>query len=161
MIPLLAPHHAVLKLNTRLYLNCLADVDDETAGRRPSGATNSLAFLALHLLDSRCYLARFIGSEAGHPFEALLEGVRGIEEMSGFPPLAEVRAAWERVSATLADRLAALTEEEVLRESPQRFPVDDRTVLGAVAFLLQHDSYHVGQMALLRKYFGLPPMSYS
>ena len=33
-------------------------------------------------------------------------------------------------------------------------------VLGAVAFLLQHDSYHVGQLALLRKHFGLGAMRY-
>ncbi len=160
MIPLVAPHHAVLRLNTRLFLNCLEGVDDAAAARRPGPETNGMGFLALHLLDARAHLAGLVGAEADHPFAAMLEGVRGIDDLERLPPLDEVRAAWERVSAAAADRLAALREEDVLRPSPQRYPVEDATVLGAVAFLLQHDSYHVGQLALLRKHFGLGAMRY-
>jgi uncharacterized damage-inducible protein DinB len=29
-----------------------------------------------------------------------------------------------------------------------------------VAFLIQHESYHVGQMALIRKHYGYPAMKY-
>jgi len=29
-----------------------------------------------------------------------------------------------------------------------------------LTFLTQHDSYHVGQLALLRRYMGLSAMSY-
>ena len=150
----------MLRLNTRLFLNCLEGVDDELAARRPGPQTNGMGFLALHLLDARTHLGSVIGAEAGHPFAALLEGVRGIDELDRLPPLDEVRSAWERVSAAVADRLAELTEEEVLRPSPGDYPVEDATVLGAVAFLLQHDSYHVGQLALLRKHFGLGAMRY-
>ena len=39
-------------------------------------------------------------------------------------------------------------------------PGVDRTRLGALTFLVQHDSYHIGQLALLRKPAGLPAMSY-
>jgi hypothetical protein len=41
-----------------------------------------------------------------------------------------------------------------------RFPGVDRTRLGALTFLTQHDSYHIGQLALLRKHAGLAAMSY-
>lgn len=160
MIPLLAPHHAVLRLNTRLVLDCLEGVDDATAARRPSPQTNGMGFLALHLLDSRVFLARFLGLEAAHPFEPLLEGVRSIEELERLPPLDAVRAAWEEVSRALDEGFGTLADADVLRPSPQRFPVEDGTVLGAVAFLLQHDSYHLGQLALLRKLFGLGAMRY-
>ena len=36
---------------------------------------------------------------------------------------------------------------------------DDGTVLGELAYLVQHDSYHLGQVSLLRRQMGLPPMS--
>jgi uncharacterized damage-inducible protein DinB len=39
--------------------------------------------------------------------------------------------------------------------------VSDGSVLGAVAFLAQHESYHMGQLGLLRKALGYPPMSYT
>ena len=55
MIPLVAPHHAVLRLNTRLFLNCMEGVDDAVAARRPGPETNGMGFLALHLLDARYY----------------------------------------------------------------------------------------------------------
>lgn len=152
MIPLVAPHHAVLRLNTRLYLDCLEGVDDAVAAHRAGPATNSMGFLALHLLDARSHLGWLVGAEAAHPFAAMLEGVRGIDEMEALPPLDEVRAAWERVSAAVEARLAA--------PSPGGYPVEDATVLGGIAFLLQHDSYHVGQLALLRKHFGLGAMRY-
>jgi uncharacterized damage-inducible protein DinB len=30
-----------------------------------------------------------------------------------------------------------------------------------IAFLVQHDSYHLGQVAFLRRQLGKPPMSYA
>ena len=43
---------------------------------------------------------------------------------------------------------------------PFRFSIADATLLGGIAFLTQHDSYHIGQLALLRKHWGLGAMSY-
>jgi len=44
--------------------------------------------------------------------------------------------------------------------STTRFPVADPTRLGTLAFLAQHDTYHIGQLALLRRFVGLKAMSY-
>ena len=70
MIPLLAPHHAVLRLNTRLYLNCLDGVDDATAARRAGPGTNGMGFLALHLLDAGMELTQLVEHDSV-PWEAL------------------------------------------------------------------------------------------
>ncbi|HEX8695269.1 MAG TPA: DinB family protein [Longimicrobium sp.] len=162
MHPVAAPLAAALGMHTRLYLNCLEGVDDEEAGRRPGERTNSLAFLALHLVDSRHFAARLLGVETvANPFAALLEGVSGIDGLARLPPLAEIRTAWSEVSAALEARLGALTADELGAPSPQRFPLDDPSVAGALAFLVTHDAYHVGQMALIRKYLGHAPMRYT
>lgn len=161
MHPVAAPLAAALRMHTRLYLNCLDGVDDEEAGRRPGERTNSLAFLALHLVDSRHFAARLLGVEAANPFAALLEGVSGIDGLARLPALAEIREAWGEVSAALEARLGTLTAEELGAPSPQRFPLDDPSLAGALAFLVTHDAYHVGQMALLRKYLGHAPMRYT
>lgn len=50
--------YEIFKLNSRLYLNCLDGMDEDQARWRPTGATNSAAFVALHLLDSRYAMAR-------------------------------------------------------------------------------------------------------
>ena len=39
-------------------------------------------------------------------------------------------------------------------------PLARPALLGTIAFLMQHESYHVGQMGLLRKELGHPAMAY-
>jgi uncharacterized damage-inducible protein DinB len=49
---------------------------------------------------------------------------------------------------------------ELDAEAPYQFPISDPSVLGMTAFLVQHESYHIGQMAFLRKQLGLEAMAY-
>jgi uncharacterized damage-inducible protein DinB len=149
-----------LKLNTRLFTNALDGADDDMAQRRPAGRANNMVFVALHLLDARAYLARYLGIEYQHPFTDL-DAVSSIDEMESFPPLEGVCGAWREVSDLLVDGFPGLTEAELGLESAQPFPVDDRTVLGGVTFLLQHESFHIGQLAFLRRWLDLEPMSYT
>jgi hypothetical protein len=46
------------------------------------------------------------------------------------------------------------------QQSTTRFPISDKSVVGTIAFLLHHEAYHIGQLALLRRYTGSPAMSY-
>ena len=156
---LLAPH-ALLVLNTRLFLNCLDGLDDETAQRRIDDRTNSAAFLGAHLVDSRFFFARTLGGEVESPFAAALDSARTIDEVVALPLVADVRREWQRSMELLQERLAALTDSELAARAPVEFPVPDPSVLGMIAFMVQHDSYHIGQLALLRKYYGLPAMRY-
>ena len=64
------------------------------------------------------------------------------------------------VSSAIDARLEEITAEELSAPSERGFPGVERTRLGVLTFLVQHDSYHVGQLALLRKPAGLPAMSY-
>lgn len=149
------------RLHTRLFLNALAGVGDEAAARRIDERTNSLAFIALHLVDVRHYTVTYLGGQAENPFAALLAGVNRIDELQAVPPLDEIRAAWASVSAALDARLGEVDAAALDAPSPQRFPVDDATIAGGLAFLLSHEAYHIGQLALLRKHLGLPAMTYA
>ncbi len=60
----------------------------------------------------------------------------------------------------MSGRFPELPTAELGRESPQKFPVSDTSVLGGIAFLLTHEAFHIGQLAYLRKFLGLGPMSY-
>ena len=42
--------------------------------------------------------------------------------------------------------------------SEHGFPTDDKSVLGVITFLTFHETYHVGQMGLLRKFLGYDPI---
>lgn len=160
MDPRLAPLADLLRLNTRLLHNCLEDVDDTMARQRPTADTNHLAFLTAHVADARHFLAATLGVPLENPLSQQLEYGKTLDEIGELPPLSALVAAWDRVSAHLAERMPTITASTLDAHSGLRFPVEDRTVLGAVAFLVQHDSYHIGQMALLRRQLGRKAMSY-
>ncbi len=160
MEPSVQPLYELLRLNTRLFANCLDGIDDEAARTRINDRTNNVAFIACHLVDARYFLAAYLGAEATNPLKEVLEGLKSIEDFTEFPVVKEVLAAWQEVSGLLAERCRSLSKADLGALSTQEFPVADDTVLGGIAFLIQHESYHIGQLGLLRRAFDLKAMSY-
>jgi uncharacterized damage-inducible protein DinB len=161
MEPSVAPLAAILDLNTDLLLNCLEGLSDVEGRERLPGGGNTISFLAAHLTDSRHFLAARLGHPLDNPLARYLEGARGFEEVREWPSLDEIRASWRAVSTHLRATLAGVAREELQRHPVHRFPIRDSSQLGMLAFLVQHDSYHIGQVAFLRRQLGRPAMSYS
>jgi len=76
------------------------------------------------------------------------------------PALDTIRAEWRRVSTHVERLLGVAIRDQRAAPSTRRFPVDDPSVGAGLAFLLQHESYHIGQIALLRRQHGYPAMTY-
>jgi uncharacterized damage-inducible protein DinB len=161
MEPQLAPLAAIFDLNTDLLLNCLDGLPDAKARERLAGGGNSITFLGAHLIDSRHFLATRMGQPLPNPMARYLAAARSIEDIAEWPSLAEIRSAWCQVSAHLMSAFDALTAADLARQNAHRFPISDASQLGMIAFLVQHDAYHVGQMAFVRRQLGHPPMAYT
>ncbi len=159
MHPSVTPLALVLRLNTGLFLNCVDGLDDATAGRRVTERTNSIAFLSTHLVEMRHYTAGVLEAPLPSPLPPSVAKARSLDEAGPLPSLPDLVAAWEAVSAHLAVRVERL-DTAFLARPAGAFPGSDGTVLGGLAFLVQHESYHIGQMALLRRQLGLPAMTY-
>jgi uncharacterized damage-inducible protein DinB len=160
MEPAAAPLATILELDTDLLLNCLADLTEAESLAQLPGGGNSLMFLAAHLTDTRHYLATWLGRPLDNPVAACLAGARTIADIRSWPSLDQIRTAWievgRHVVTTLADAGADALGETLTH------PLSlDGTRLGLVAFLVQHDAYHVGQAAFLRRQLGRPAMSYA
>jgi len=161
MDPRVAPLAGTLRLNERLFRNCLDGVTEEQARVRPSDATNSAAFVAAHMAESRFYTLKVLGAERPNPLVPYLGEWRGIDEIQVWPSLSEIESAWTDASGALAARIEAITPAELDAPSGTKMPIEDTSVLGLFSFMVQHDSYHLGQLSLLRKHCGLPAMAYS
>ena len=155
----LAPLYEMFKINSRLYLNCLEGMDENQAAWRPSDQTNSAGYIALHLVDSRYLMAKMIGMGNENPFAGRAKQARE-SGMSNLPSLDELRGAWKGITGELRVKFGAMTDQDLRMDTGSQLPVDDKSVLGILSFLLQHDSYHIGQLGLLRKQAGLTAMSY-
>ena len=161
MDPQLAPLAALYNLNTDLLLNCLDGLSEAEAQRRLEAGGNSVTFLAAHLTDTRHFLVTRLGHPLPNPLARYLADVRSIDEIQELPSLEEIRTAWQAVSAHLQSVLADLSPTELAEGNVHRFPLEDSSRLGMIAFLAQHDSYHLGQVAFIRRQLGKPPMSYA
>lgn len=157
----LAPVAEIFRLNTDLLLNCIADVSEAHAAERVLPGTNSIAFVAAHVVDARYFLAGLLGRAIPNPLARTLGHVTRIEEVDRLPGLAELRESWVSVSKHVEHGLATVSVGSLERPSPQKFPVQDASVLGGLAFLAQHESYHVGQISFIRKGLGYPAMVYT
>lgn len=160
MHPSIVPVAAIFRLNTQLVLNCLDGLDEGLAARRGEGARNSISFLVAHLTETRHYLASVLGQPLASPFSPAFTHARSIDDAGELPSLRELTAYWERISAHLAVVVERLDTPR-LAQPGATLPGTDGTILGSLAFLAQHDSYHLGQIALLRRGLGLPAMTYS
>ncbi len=152
----------ILRLNTRLYRNCLAGLTDDQAQKRPTGRgeTNSAAFIAAHLVDSRYYLLNLLGQKVPSPLKGCEGGFNDISKVTGYPSLAEIQAAWTAVGELIERQLASMSPA-ALDAKFDDFPMPTPSILGAVSFMTQHECYHLGQLGLLRKHAGLEAMAYS
>lgn len=159
--PQVAPLAAILDLNTTLLLNCLDGLSDVEAQHRLEAGGNSITFLAGHLTESRHFLVSRLGQPFPNPLARYLEDVRSIEDIHDWPTLDEIRPAWRAVSAHLQTTLTTVSAAALAEPNVHRFPIQDASRLGLIAFLVQHDSYHLGQVAFLRRQLGKPPMSYA
>jgi uncharacterized damage-inducible protein DinB len=161
MDPQVAPLHSILELNTDLLLNCLDGLSDEEARRRLAGGGNTMAFLAAHLTDTRHFLATRLGHPIANPLSRYLAEASSIEDIVEWPTLPEQRDWWRAVSRHLCEVVATRTPAELRRPNVHRFPLGDSSELGLITFLVQHDSYHVGQLGFLRRQIGKPAMAYT
>ena len=157
----LEPLAAIFDLNTDLLLNTLEDVSESESHQRLAGGGNSIAFLAAHLTDTRHFLASRLGRPLPNPLSRYLADATSIDEIRAWATLEQVRGAWLSISSHLQTTLGSLTADDLGRANAHRFPIPDDTALGLIAFLAQHDSYHLGQAAFIRRQLGKPAMTYA
>jgi uncharacterized damage-inducible protein DinB len=156
----LIPINEIIKLNTRLLINSLKDVNNDLAGRRISNNINSITFITCHILDARYYLTNLIGYKIESPFKELFDKINSIDELTDPPSIDDLKNSWLEISKTLEYYLPKVNDEILLRESKIKFPDSDKSILGSITFFVEHESYHIGQISLLRKFFNLPAMKY-
>ena len=151
----------IFNLNERLFINSLAAVTDEQAKQRISDHNNPLNWLATHTAWARYNIAGLLGQAVENPYNGYFEGFKPFEESMKFDSIEKIKEEWNKASALLKKGLATVTDEHLAADAPFKNPAGDQTIAGTIAFLAQHESYDVGQMALLKKFLTKEAMSYN
>jgi DinB superfamily len=139
-----------------LYDKALDGLDQNALFARPAEVSNPIVWIAGHLAYSRTGVARALGAHLDPPWPDIF--AKGVKDAApeAYPDIADIRSAWTLASTALMKHLDELEEAVLAAPSPSRLPIPDRTVRGAINFAAFHESYHVGQMAYVRKWLGFP-----
>src|SRR5579872_1629848 len=154
------PLTELLRLNTLLFRNCLIGMTDEMSRRRPTPTTNHAAFVAAHVADSRYFLLKILGAPEASPLEAYIGSAGRLDEVVKWPTLEETHAAWTKAGHALRERLGTMKAADLDAPCDPPFLGEGVSRLSGLSFLSQHESYHNGQLSLLRTFVGLPAMKY-
>lgn len=155
------PLAEIVRLNTDLLVNCLEGLSDEELWRQAAPAANTAGYLVAHVIDARNHLARTLGRPCETPVTSVIARAATAQDVDRRFTVAELIETWQSVSSCLETCLAEVDGTRLSTASPLLLPIDDASLIGSIAFLVQHDSYHIGQLALIRKHFGHGAMAYT
>ncbi|MEM7041073.1 MAG: DinB family protein [Bacteroidota bacterium] len=146
-------------MHDRLFKNVTADLSGNV-DQRLSADVNHLGWLAGHLVSTRYFLANVLGTEVQEPHPDLFANGKGIDAEASYPSLDSSIAAWDEITATLATAFQNINADFLDAKAPFATPMGD-TMADFFGFMAHHEAYHIGQMGILRKYFGHEGMKYN
>lgn len=150
---------SIYKTNSTLLTNSFAKVTEADSLKRPNKRTNSMIFIALHVLDARCFILTQIGLKTKNPFGKYVDWAKTIDEIITYPKLKKVLSEWKRIDRILVEELNGINSRKLNSDQQFEFPGGKKNI-NMLAFLAEHEAYHVGQISFIRKYLGYPATSY-
>ena len=156
MIQALESAAGTLAVSNMLAPLVLGDLTDELARQRTRGGEGpSIAWQVGHILDCRCQLITLLGTPKESPFRVAF-ATSSASDGADYPTVAEFLQHWKAIEADLQAALEGASEETVRRTVEGGGPNAGQPVLGAVAFWVFHEAYHMGALGAIRKTLGLP-----
>ena len=150
----IAPSAQLYALTASRFDKALEGLTDADVRKRLTNNSNPMIWIAGHMTTTRCNLLGMLGGQVEHPWGDQFGRGSTVGDETDFPPLADIVSKWREVEEAFKQRLEELTDEELSADAPRDFPVEDKTIRGAINFFAFHEVYHFGQMTLLKKCLG-------
>ena len=141
-------------VNDQLFHKALEGVKEDDLSRIPQDGSNPLIWIAGHLTTSRASLTRLAGERIDNPWSKIFSRGATVDSNVTYPAITEITSLWDTATKSLMVKLEELTAEKLAEPATFPVPSGDKTTRGAIIFLNFHETYHIGQMAYLRKWLG-------
>ena len=141
----------IFDLNNKLVLKSFEVLNQKNSHKQFSEDTNSAIWLIGHILWAKAGgVAHLLGVEVSKPqwLDQFAKDITKLDK-ANFPQLKELQETWQTLHKKIETALPSLSEEQLNAEQSMRFPTSDNSVLAGLAFLGQHESYHVGQISYI------------
>lgn len=150
LLTLFTLDHRVLHLN-------VDGIGEDEAYLSPEGGGNSMNWVAGHIVASRDGAFGLLGLDPPWGDGERGAYARGSANVSGPETgiaLVRIVRAYDESQQRLAAHLRAIDAAALERPNTLELPGDPKTIGEALAFFNFHETYHVGQLGLLRRLVG-------
>jgi uncharacterized protein YndB with AHSA1/START domain/uncharacterized damage-inducible protein DinB len=154
--PAVKPVAFIFASNDSLAARAFIGVEPGDLWKRPTPQTNSMLWIYAHMAAVRARLLNVLGDDYDPGWgDAFGRGAQ-VQDAGTYPSREKINEVSREVNTRLFAKLATLTDADLSQEAKGALPPGVKTVIDRLAFLAMHDSYHVGQLAYVRKALGLP-----
>jgi uncharacterized damage-inducible protein DinB len=145
--------------NAWLFQSAVKDVGEDRFSYQANDRTNAFDRLAGHVTVCRHGIAAMLhigvpelpwGTFGEFGFGTQFE----VERVC--PPLPEIAAMFDDVTAVLMAELGSVPDEVLAEPAAFAIPGENPTMRDLLGFMAMHETYHIGQMGLLKKSMGGP-----
>lgn len=137
----------------------LQGMSEEQALTCPPGGGSCANWVLGHILSARNGVHHLLGLEAAFPPAKAARYARGTAPVTPADPgepLADLLAAFQASQQKVAAALPGLSPQQLAREMAMPDPLKEGPVGAHLGLLLFHESYHAGQLGVLRRLAGIP-----
>ena len=150
----LAPIELIFKTNAVVMRMALEGVSAQELWQQPTPHSNPMLWVFGHIVATRAMMLGVLGESFDTGWGDLFTRGATLHESSRYPSRDDI----ERVHRNVVDRLKAkfrsLTDADLAGPATGKQLPGAKTVADQLAFLAFHESYHVGQLAYIRKSIG-------
>jgi uncharacterized damage-inducible protein DinB len=153
-----APIAMIFSVNDDLVFRALEGLTHEQLWQAPTDRNNAMLWIAGHVVQTRAMVLKMLGEPVDTGWGAVFDRGATIGDADQYPSRDEIERVMRDVSPRLQAKLAALDDEQLAGPATMPLP-SAKTVADQLAFFALHDTYHVGQMAYVRKALGYPALA--
>ena len=153
--PVIAPIAITFSINDDLASRALKGLTHEELWRSPTEHNNAMLWVAGHLVQTRALVLAQLGEQFDTGWGELFERGAQVGDADQYPGRDEIERVMKEVTSRLQLKLASLDGEYLARPATIELP-HAKTMADQLAFFALHDTYHIGQMAYIRKSLGYP-----
>jgi uncharacterized damage-inducible protein DinB/uncharacterized protein YndB with AHSA1/START domain len=152
--PSVAPLALIFTINDSLASRAFEKVAPDDLWRRPTDRSNPMLWILGHMVSTRAQILKMFGDSFDTGWGDLFARGASLGSAGGYPTQEAVQAVSRDVNSRLYAALGRLTDADLARPALRTPTPAITTIADQIAFLVMHDTYHVGQLAYARKALG-------
>jgi len=149
-----APWGRMFRLNEYFFHQALEGLSEDELWLQPAKKANPMLWIAGHMTDTRTVVLQVLGEAFELPWEDQFKRFGKLGQPGEYAEISLIRSTMTAVSLRLISLLAAMDDEQLYQPATGVGVAKAKTRMDEIAQLAWHDSYHLGQMAYLRKALG-------